>query len=259
MGIDGHIMTQRQPLLILLTLGWLVSVCAAGPSPSAASVDEAIYAKLLADYVKDGVVNYSGFKREETKLDEYLQVIERTDSRGRSRGEQLAFYINAYNAWTIKLILSKYPGISSIKELGSFFSGPWKKRICRIDGQLLSLDDIEHGIIRPRFGDPRIHFAVNCASQSCPPLLSQPYRGDAIDVQLDGAARAFINNSKWNRLDGSILYVSKIFDWYRDDFKDGVVSFFLKYADGSLKKDLTAGKGRTEVRYLEYDWSLNGQ
>jgi len=225
---------------------------------SAESLDQSVYADLLQKYVTNGEVSYQGFKKEEASLDRYLGELEKTDTGRLSRNEQLAFYINAYNGWTIKLILSKYPNIKSIKELGSLFATPWKKKICRIDGKLLSLDDIEHGIIRPRFQDPRIHFAVNCAAKGCPPLLSEPYQGSEIDRQLEGVVRAFINDPARNRLEGNILYVSKIFDWYGEDFKEGVIGFFLKYGEGDLKKDLTSRKDRVRIEYLDYDWSLNG-
>ena len=132
-------------------------------------VGHGLYAGLLKKYVKDGVVNYQGFKNEEAVLDKYLKVIEKVDSKTLSRNEQFAFYINAYNAWTIKLILSGSPGIKSIKDLGSIFESPWKKEFCRIDGDLVTLNHIEHGILRPQFKDPRVHFAINCASKSCPP------------------------------------------------------------------------------------------
>ena len=135
-------------------------------------VDHSLYAGLLEKYVKDGVVNYQGFKNEETVLDKYLKVLEEVDSKILSRNEQFAFYVNAYNAWTIKLILNGYPGIKSIKDLGSLFKSPWKKKICRIDGKIITLDDIEHNILRPRFKDPRVHLAINCAAKSCPPVRS---------------------------------------------------------------------------------------
>ena len=143
----------------------------------AVSINNNLYAYLLKQYVKNDRVDYEGFKKDEVKLDQYLDVLEKTDSKKLSRNEQFAFYINAYNAWIIKLVLSGYPGIKSIKDLGSFFQSPWKKKLCRIDGKTLTLDDIEHKILRPRFQDPRVHFAINCASKSCPPLLSDPYRG----------------------------------------------------------------------------------
>ena len=229
------------------------------PARSTASVDNSLYAELLEKYVHNGVVDYQGFKNEEAKLDQYLKGLEETNTKALLGDEQFAFYINAYNAWTIKLILSAYPDIQSIKDLGSLFKSPWKKKIARIDGDVITLDNIEHDILRPRFKDPRIHFAVNCASKSCPPLRSEPYRGDVLDHQLTEMTEAFINDPESNRLQGGVLYASKIFKWYSEDFDDDIVGFFMKYAEGELKKELRKHAGDIEIEYLDYDWSLNGQ
>ena len=222
-------------------------------------VDHSLYAGLLKKYVKDGVVNYQGFKNEESVLDQYLKVLEEVDSRRLSHGERFAFYINAYNAWTIKLILSEYPGVKSIKELGSLFKSPWKKKISRIDDKIITLDDIEHNILRPRFKDPRVHFAINCAAKSCPPLRSEPYRGGDLDRQLNEMTKAFVNDSENNRLKGQTLYVSSIFKWFAKDFNEDIIGFFFKYAKGDLKRLLEARRGKIKVKYLDYDWSLNGK
>ena len=222
-------------------------------------VDHGLYAELLRDHAKKGVVDYQGFKTDEAKLDRYLAVLASVDTKTLSPNEQFAFYINAYNAWTIKLVLSEYPGIASIKDIGSFFSSPWKKEIALIDGKKLTLDNIEHDILRPRFKDPRVHFAVNCAARSCPPLMSEPYRGDVLDQQLNRMTQAFVNDPERNRLDGKILYVSRIFKWYSEDFNDDIVGFFLKYAKGETFKKLREKQPEIHVRYLDYDWSLNGK
>jgi len=229
------------------------------PGGSFAQVDHSIFAGLLEKYVKNGVVDYNGFKREETRLDQYLKILEKTDTKNLSQNEKFAFYINAYNAWTIKLILTGYPGVKSIKDLGSIFKSPWKNQIARIDGGVVTLDYIEHDILRPRFKDPRVHFAINCAAKSCPPLRSEPYRADILDQQLDEMAQAFINDPRSNRLEGQTLYVSSIFKWFREDFNDDVVVFFIKYAQGDLKNRLEDRKSRLKVAYLDYDWSLNGK
>ncbi len=226
---------------------------------SGTTVDHSIYATLLGEYVKQGQVDYRGFKADEAKLDQYLKVLEKTDSKNLSRNEQFAFYVNAYNAWTIKLILSGYPGIQSIKDLGSIIKSPWKKKICRIDGDIITLDDIEHSILRPRFKDPRVHFAINCAAFSCPPLISEPYRGNTLAQQLDNSARAFINNPQRNYIKGNTLFVSKIFKWFAEDFNDDIVGFFLRYAKGDFKLELKAKKEALKIKYLHYDWSLNGK
>ena len=231
----------------------------ASPGYADAAVDNTLYAQLLAKYVKDGVVDYRGFKDEEDKLDRYLQILEEINPKRLARNEEFAFYINAYNAWTIKLILGAYPGIKSIKDLGGLFESPWKKKIARIDGQVMTLDHIENDILRPRYKDPRVHFAINCASKSCPPLKSEPYRGDVLNRQLTEVTEAFINDPDRNRLNGDTLYVSKIFKWYKEDFNNDIVGFFLKYAEGILKDKLQKNSKEIEVEYLDYDWSLNGK
>jgi hypothetical protein len=124
---------------------------------------------------------------------------------------------------------------------------------------LVTLDYIEHGILRPKYKDPRVHFAINCASKGCPPLRSEPYRGDVLDQQLNEMARAFINNPKHNRLEGKKLYVSSIFKWFKQDFNDDIIGFFQEYAQGDLKKGLDSNWEEIKVKYLSYDWSLNGK
>ncbi len=243
----------RYGIIILLVL-----FGTAGVSAPQASVDNSLFADLLKTYVKDGVVDYGGFKRNASRLDDYLRVLEAVNPESLDRDGQFAFYVNAYNAWTIKLILSGYPEVESIKELGSILRSPWKKKIARLNGQVVTLDHIEHEILRPRFGDPRVHFAVNCASKGCPPLLGEPYRGDILDRQLDAVTTAFINDPKQNRLEGSTLFVSRIFKWFREDFNNDIVGFFLKYAQGSLKEEIERNKDAIIVKYLDYDWSLNG-
>jgi hypothetical protein len=223
-----------------------------------AAVDHSLYAELLAKYVKDGVVDYQGFKDEEHKLDQYLEILNTTNPEELSRNDQYALYINAYNAYTIKLILENYP-VESIKDIGGWFGSPWKIEFCKICGEVYTLDDIEHNILRPTFKDPRVHFAVNCASKSCPPLISETYQGDILDQQLDENTIAFLNDPNNNYLEGNTLYVSRIFKWFGGDFNNDEISFFLKYAQGKLKEQLLARKDQINIEYLDYDWSLNGR
>ncbi len=228
------------------------------PAPAAPdTVNDQIYADLLTKYVQNGVVDYSGFKRDEALLDQYLEQLSNIDPQKLDTNAAFAFYTNAYNAWTIKLILSGYPGLKSIKDLGSLFKSPWKKKFVRLNGDTITLDKIEHEILRPRFKDPRVHFAINCASKSCPPLISQPYRGATLDQQLDAATRAFINDGVNVYVKGDVLYVSKIFDWFEEDF-DGVVRFVERYAQGDLRAQLQRRKQNLKLKHLDYDWSLNG-
>jgi hypothetical protein len=252
-------MSIRKYSVFLSVLSFFLVTGLVSTSWAASTVDNSVYAVLLKKYVKNGMVDYQGFKNEESKLDQYLKVLEKIDSSKLSRNEQFAFYINAYNAWTIKLVLSDYPGVKSIKELGSIFKSPWKKKLARIDGDVVSLDHIEHGILRPIFKDPRVHFAINCASKGCPPLRAEPYLGDVLDQQLDEMAKAFIDDPTRNRLEGKTLYVSRIFKWFKEDFRNDIVGFFQEYAQGNLKKELDSSTEEIEVKYLAYDWTLNGQ
>jgi hypothetical protein len=223
------------------------------------TLEHGLYGELLKKYVNNGEVDYQGFKIEEAKLNKYLAVLENTNTKALSVNDQFAFYVNAYNAWTIKLILNAYPGVISVKDLGSLFKSPWKKKICRIDGAIITLDNIENDILRSRFKDPRVHFALNCASKGCPPLKSQPYRGVVLNNQLEASATAFINNPSFNHLKENTLYVSKIFKWFAGDFNKDIVGYFLKYAKGDLRANLEIRKKRIKVKYLDYDWSLNGK
>ncbi len=220
-------------------------------------VDHSLYGELLQKYIKDGFVNYKEFKTEEHKLDQYLRLLDATNPDELSRNEQFAFYANAYNAYTLKLILQNYP-VESIKDTGSFLKSPWKIKFVKIGGKTMTLDDVEHNILRPRFKDARVHFAVNCAAKDCPPLIPEPYRGDILDEQLDANTKAFLNNPKKNYLDGNTLYVTRLFKWFREDFNNDPLNFVLKFAEGEFEKQLKAKQDQIKVKYLSYDWSLNG-
>lgn len=236
----------------------IAGILAAAAPAHGTRVDHGLYASLLNRHVAGGTVDYRSLQNDEAILDRYLDALAVVNPNTLPAGEQFAFYANAYNAWTLKLILSRYPNLRSIKDLGSLFKSPWKKKIARIDGQLLTLDQIEHDILRKRFRDPRVHFAVNCASKGCPPLQAEPFTGSRLNDQLDRAARQFINNSRFNRLEGDTLRVSRIFDWFSKDFNDDVIGYFLNYAHGPLRERLVKNKGRIRIKYLDYDWSLNG-
>ncbi len=241
----------------ILTISLVVGIFGpAGPS-RASTVNHEVWADLLGKYITTGGVNYAGFKSEENRLDQYLKMLEDTDTDKLPRNEQYAYYINAYNAWTIKLILSGYPGVKSIKDFGTILKSPWQKKLVRINGAVITLDDVEHNILRPRFKDPRVHFAINCSAASCPPLRPEPYLGHALDQQLDDSTRSFVNDESSHRLEGNTLYVSRIFKWFSEDFNENPLGFYFQYAEGALKEKLTAQKDTIQVKYLNYDWSLN--
>ncbi len=247
--------------ILIITLSLLLG--SIGPmvisSQAQNSVDHGLLERFLKGAVINGEVDYGELKRREDILDNYLESLASINSDGLKKDEQFAFFINAYNGWTIKLILDHYPGVKSIKELGSFFQSPWKKKICRIDGELISLDHIEHKILRPRFKDARVHFAINCASKGCPALRNRPYTGDGLDRQLTESTVSFINNRTKNYLEKNTLYVSSIFKWFKEDFNNDILSFFNRYGDNELKQQLQVVQQPISIKYLEYDWSLNGK
>ncbi|EFL51986.1 protein of unknown function DUF547 [Solidesulfovibrio fructosivorans JJ]] len=248
---------MKKRFLLIVAASLLLAVAV---SALAAAGDDAGYGGLLMRHVADGRVDYAGLKTDEARLDAALEAMSRVDPAALSPQAQFAYYINVYNAWTLKLILEHYPGIRSIKEAGSFFRSPWKRSFVRLRDGVVSLDDIEHGILRSRFHDPRVHFAVNCASKSCPPLADAPYRGETLDAQLDAATKAFINNPKNTFFKDGALHVSRIFDWYGEDFggATGVWTFIRRFADPALAREMDAAP-RHELVYDPYDWSLNGR
>ena len=180
------------------------------------------------------------------------------DPRTWSEAEQLAYWINAYNAFTVKLIADNYP-VESIEDLHPTLNIPllntvWHKKFFKIGGRASSLDEIEHKILRKKFNEPRIHFAINCASYSCPPLRNEAYTAGELNKQLDEQAKAFINNPAHNKLSPEKASLSKIFSWFKGDFtKDGSLTDYInRYANTKLKPN-------AEISHLEYDWRLNKQ
>ena len=220
-------------------------------------------------------VRYAALRADPKALRAYLAKVSAVTPQeyaGWPRNDRLAFLINAYNAFTIDLVLTRYPELKSIKDLGSVFQSPWKRTFFTLLGEQRSLDDLEHGLIRAPgvFDDPRIHAAVVCASVGCPMLREEAYVGDRLGAQLDDALRRFLSDASRNRFDtqnGTLsVSVSKIFDWYHADFEhghqgiDSLQSLFLRYADvlataPAARAELRAG--RFKLRYLDYDWSLN--
>ena len=213
-------------------------------------------------------VDYAAFQSERAQLQAYLSglaAVTPQEYAAFSKSEQLAFLINAYNAYTIEFILTRYPDIKSIRELGSLFNNAWKKRLFALLGEKRTLDEIEHEMIRKPgdFDDPRIHMAVNCASIGCPALRPEAYVAPRLDAQLDDAVERFLRDRSRNRAEEKALRVSKIFDWYADDFvkhSGSVAAWLAPYAtqlsdEPAIQDAVSAGALR--VRYLDYDWALN--
>ena len=204
---------------------------------------------LLGKYVSNGKVNYSAFKQEEAQLDTYLDMLKKTPIQDSwSRNKKLAYWINAYNAFTVKLILDNYP-VKSITDLHG--GKPWDVKWIKLGGQNLSLNNIENDIIRPKFKEPRIHFAVNCAAISCPPLLNKAWTAGNLERNFESQTKAFINNSAYNEVSADKATISKIFDWYGEDFAD-LKAFINKYAGQKMSPG-------AKINYKEYDWTLNGK
>ena len=254
---------KNTPILILfLVLTFLQSCFKVKDYKSDSKpVSHAIYDSLLRKYVNDkGMVDYKGFIQDSVKFNAYLDLLSKNhpNDKNWSRDESLAYWINAYNAFTIKLICMYYPvkSIKDIKKGISFVSDTWTIDFIKIEGKTYNLNNIEHGIIRPKFNDPRIHFAVNCASKSCPPLLNEAYTGDKLNKQLDSQANIFINDGFRNKITSPTqASVSSIFSWFAGDFKKtapSVVDFINKYSNTKLSKSV-------DLKYETYDWNLNEQ
>jgi hypothetical protein len=189
---------------------------------------------VVATHGRSSRADYAAFKRDQAELNRYLDGLSEVSHgayRSWPREQQLAFLINAYNAFTVKLVLSRFPGIKSIKDVGTLLQSPWKKEFFTLLGATRSLDELEHKMIREPgvFDEPRIHFALNCASVGCPMLREEAYTGAHLEAQLDSATRRFLGDRSRNRYDtGSRkLEISAIFEWYKADFERGA-----KSADG---------------------------
>lgn len=211
---------------------------------------------LLSKHVdKKGNVNYKAFKKDESKLDTFLAHLNNTTpSSSWSKNKQKAFWINAYNAYTIKLILDNYPlkSITKIKKKGK---NAWKIPFVKVGGKTYTLDHIEHNILRKKLFDPRIHVGVNCASGSCPKLHNKAFTAQNVNSELESLMKQFINDSKRNKLSKSnSIQISKIFNWFKGDFtKNGsLIDYINKYSDNKIASD-------AKVRHLTYDWNLNGK
>jgi Protein of unknown function, DUF547 len=232
--------------------------------------------KKHVTYIANGnasQVSYKGFATDRALLKGYLDAISAVPEatyKSWNKNQQLAFLINAYNAYTIELILTKYPNLKSIRELGGTFSKPWSIKFIKLFGKDVHLDNIEHDMIRADgvFNDPRIHVAVVCASIGCPMLRNEVFTADKLDAQLDDGMKRFLSDKSRNRYnaDTKKLEVSKIFDWYKKDFTKGHKGFASleatlgKYSDqltddAAARAEIKAGK--VGIGFLDYDWALN--
>ncbi len=237
----------------------------------AASVDDpsGLFTSILEAHVHDGLVDYAKLT-DDPRLDVYVAWLARTDpSTLAGEKDRLAFWINAYNAYTLKLIRDNYP-VTSINDLhsGGRIIGyvtkktAWDKAFAVVGGETYTLNHIEHKIIRPRFSDPRVHFALVCAAMSCPPLRAQAYEGNQLDEQLDEQGRVFFAESAKNYfdLDTKTAHLSKILDWYKGDFGENdrdVLLAISPYLDDAVRASIESDPAAWDIEHTHYDWSLN--
>jgi len=233
---------------------------------------------VLIDGGKASQVRYAELAKERAQLKAYLDGLSKVteaEFNGWSRTQQMAFLINAYNAFTVEKILTRYPDIKSIWDFGKVFGNPFKDRFFTLLGREATLDRIEHETLRKpgAYEEPRVHFAVNCASIGCPMLREEAYVAERLDAQLEDQTRRFLADRSRNRFDPAkrSLEVSKIFDWFKEDWQSGyrglagepIASrerYFARYAkllaDGPAEQQLIAD-GKVPIAFLDYDWSLN--
>jgi len=248
--------------VVMATVAFREPVYVAVTSTSAAEpVSHAMFDQLAKKHVDDkGSVNYKGFKKDEKELKKYLDLLASNPPTDKwSENEQMAYWINDYNANTIQLILQHYP-VQSIKDIGSkikipFVNTPWDIKFIKVGSEVYDLNRIEHGTLRKKFSDRRIHFALVCAARSCPKLRNEAYTAAKLNAQLDDQGRDFVNNPAKNSITSQKANLSKYFDWYKGDWKDdnkSVEYWVNKYSKTKINKD-------TEISFLDYNWSLNEQ
>lgn len=230
-------------------------------SLSAKAMDHGPWDRLLKKHVvlleggKASQLDYAGVAAEREALRAYLSgvsAVKEAEFNAWPKPEQMAFLINAYNAYTVEKILSRYPDIRSIWDFGKVFGNPFRDEFFRLLGARASLDGIEHGMLRKRYAEPRVHYALNCASVGCPMLREEAYSALHLENQLEEQALRFLSDRSRNRYRDGRLEVSKIFDWYKEDFEPRE-QYFERYAKAL---GMPAG-ARPRLAFLDYDWSLN--
>lgn len=262
-GSAGYIWFENRNKATLIDVKW-----AAHSPDSTTEVNHDPWQALLDDYLVTDeedpdihLFDYSGLVDDGREpLDEYIAMLEAVDPSQLNINEQKAYWFNVYNAVTVSLIVNNFP-VESITQLGSggvSSFGPWDDKLFNIDGDTLSLNEIEHGIIRPLYDDFRIHFAVNCASIGCPDLAVEAFRGDNLEEQLNAATESYLQHPRGLRFEGDQLHLSTLFEWYGSDFGadfKSMLNTFGKYTTEDVSAQLADYNGEPEYFY---DWSLNG-
>jgi hypothetical protein len=268
MAATARVPDPRACIMNLRTLQSLVVIPAffiALPAPArAADFDQShrLFDQVLKRHVKNGLVDYTALKAGRADLDTYLDqsaAVPESEFARWNQSQQIAFLANLYNAATLRLIIDHYP-VKSIKDIGGVFSGPWKQKVVQLWGATTTLDDLEHGILRKKYAEPRIHFALVCAAISCSPLREEAYTGAALDSQLDDQGRKFLGDPQKNRVDAPnrVVYLSSIFHRYGGDFEKkagSVLAFIQTYLPKDVQTELA--RGDFKIQYLDYNWSVN--
>jgi hypothetical protein len=254
--------------LVKLTTAILLALALAFASPAfSAEPDYKLWQDLLSKHYDPARgMDYKGLKQDKAALDRLRQQMAAVDVASLSKPEQLAYWINLYNISTVNVVAENYP-VDSIRDISTdpiIRLNVFKKPNVQVKGGTTSLDEVENKKIREGFKDPRIHFAINCAAESCPPIRPEPFTGARINQQLDDQARKFLNGPHGVRLeedDGELtLHATKILDWFKDDFESwggGTVPFLRKYLSPDKVKRIDAAKGKVELEFDDYSWKLN--
>lgn len=236
----------------------LLTLASVGEESEEFDQSHSIYGTVLRAYVKDGSVDYAGLKSNPGDLELYLErtsLVSGDEFDKWPRDEQLAFLINLYNARTLDLVRVNYP-VGSIREIASDSGGPWEQPIVRLFGEKITLNALEHEVIRKNYSEPRTHFALVCAAKGCPVLPDEAYLGPALQGQLEAQTREFLTDADKNSIDteNQIVRLSPLFKWFAEDFsaKSGSVAEFINpYFQNMAGADF-------KIEYTDYDWSLNG-
>lgn len=246
-------------LMLCLTVWFTCSYCRAiQRDTDSKPVTHELWDALLKKHVRaDGFVDYKGFIGDSIALNRYLALLESAHPNDKhwTRHEQMAYWINAYNAYTIRLVIRNYPvaSIKDIKKGVAFINSVWDIKFIKIQGFTYDLNNIEHNILRAVFKDARIHAAINCASWSCPRLLTEAFTATQLDSQLDGAMQGFVNDPARNRITAEKAEISEIFKWFKGDFERDAGSlrnFLNRYSNEKITD-------KTDISHIDYDWRLN--
>ncbi len=250
-------MVQRLVIFVIISI-FLTSCSVKDYNSSSKPIDHIIWDSLLQKHVfDDGLVDYQGFISDSIPFNKYLTLLRNNHPNKKhwSREERLAYWINAYNAFTVKMIVDHYPtkSIKDIKNGIPFINTVWDIKFIKIEGVEYDLNNIEHGILRPKFKEPRVHFAINCASYSCPPLRNEAYTAEKIDAQLTDQAKIFLSDIRKNKITIGQIKISKIFSWFKNDFlvkEKSIQSFINQFTEVEISKN-------AKITYYDYNWTLN--